>query len=220
MRGFMRVAGRGLLLITTGLALAPSQATAQSPARIPAPLQAQAQAQAQIQAQAQASGQPPGLPAMQSDVLPPLGSALPARAKTPGAIVPATDPAAIGRNVLNAGPDPRIQLDGLSRDHAAIFGTQDEDEQALLDQERALQTQQDQMRMLERLLTQKPVTANAPAAATIPLNTGTPMNMAPLAPAPSGSKLGIGDAQRSVDQMQKRVDELRRGADTLRQGAR
>lgn len=143
-----------------------------------------------------------------------------AQAQAPGTIVPAADPAAIGRNVLNAGPDPRIQLDGLSRDHAAIFSTQDEDEQAVLDQERALQTQQDQMRMLERLLTQKPAAANPPAAATIPLSTGATMNMAPLAPAPSGSQLGRGDAQRSVDQMQKRVDELRRGADTLRQGAR
>ena len=55
-------------------------------------------------------------------------------------IAGAADPATVGRNVLNAGPDPRVQLDGLSRDHAAIFGTQDEDEQAVLDQERAVQT--------------------------------------------------------------------------------
>ncbi|MBB1623977.1 hypothetical protein A9974_01850 [Achromobacter sp. UMC71] len=159
---------------------------------------AAAQAQTQAQARAPAQAQP----------------------LTPGAIVPAADPAAIGRNVLNAGPDPRVQLDGLSRDHAAIFGTQDEDEQAVLDQERALRAQQDQMRMLERLLTQKPAAANSPAAATIPLNSGTSMNMAPLAPATSGSQLGGGDAQRSVEQMQRRVDELRRGGDTLRQGVR
>lgn len=207
MRGFMKPASYGLL-IAGGLALAPNLANAQPPA--------------QVQAQTPAPAPSPILlpPAAQPGARPATDSAVPARVKVPGSIVPATDPAAIGRSVLNAGPDPRIELDGLSRDHAAIFGTQDEDEQALLDQERALQTQQDQMRMLERLLTQKPAAANAPAAATIPLNAGTPMNMAPLAPTPSGSTLGSGDAQRSVDQMQKRVDELRRGADTLRQGAR
>jgi hypothetical protein len=136
-------------------------------------------------------------------------------------IAGAADPATVGSNVLNAGPDPRVQLDGLSRDHAAIFGTQDEDEQAVLNQERAVQTQQDQLRMLERLLTQKPAAANPSAAATIPLSkpTDAPMNMAPLAPTPSGSKLG-GEAQRSIDQMQKRVNDLRRGVDTSAQGAR
>ncbi|MCH1996008.1 hypothetical protein L7Q78_24745, partial [Achromobacter xylosoxidans] len=103
--------------------------------------------------------------------------------------MPSTDPAAIGRNVLNAGPDPRVRLDGLSRDHAAIFGTQDEDEQALLDNERALQAQQEQLHILERLLTQKPAAQDPFPPATIPLKPGTPMNMAPLAPTPSGSQL-------------------------------
>lgn len=143
-----------------------------------------------------------------------------AQAGLPGVVAPGTDPAAIGRNVLNAGPDPRVRLDGLSLDHAAIFGTRDEDEQALLDNERALQVQQEQLRVLERLLTQKPATADPFPPAMIPLTTGTPKNMAPLAPAPSGSQLGGGEAQRSVDQMQRRVNEMRRGGEALRQGPR
>ncbi|MFY2609974.1 hypothetical protein [Achromobacter ruhlandii] len=143
-----------------------------------------------------------------------------AQARPPGVVTPSADPAAIGRNVLNAGPDPRVRLDGLSLDHAAIFGTQDEDEQALLDNERALQAQQEQLRVLERLLTQKPAAADPFPPAMIPLTTGTPMNMAPLAPAPSGSQLGGGEAQRSVDQMQRRVNEMRRGGEALRQGPR
>lgn len=86
-------------------------------------------------AQSAESGQ--GRPAVPATV-PAVGT----QARSPGVVVPSTDPAAIGRDVLNAGPDPRVRLDGLSRDHAAIFGTQDEDEQALLDNERALQAQQ------------------------------------------------------------------------------
>ncbi|PJM66728.1 hypothetical protein CV751_28805 [Achromobacter ruhlandii] len=143
-----------------------------------------------------------------------------AQARAPGVVTPSADPAAIGRNVLNAGPDPRVRLDGLSLDHAAIFGTQDEDEQALLDNERALQAQQEQLRVLERLLTRKPAATDPFPPAMIPLTTGTPMNMAPLAPAPSGSQLGGGEAQRSVDQMQRRVNEMRRGGEALRQGPR
>lgn len=135
-------------------------------------------------------------------------------------MAPSADPATIGRNVLTAGPEPRVRLDGLSRDHAAIFGTQDEDEQALLDNERALQAQQEQLHVLERLLTQNPSAADPYPPAMIPLNPGTPMNMAPLAPAPSGSQLDGGEAQRSVDQMQRRVNEMRRGGETLRQGPR
>ena len=65
----------------------------------------------------------------------------------------------------------------------------------------------------ERLLTQKPAAADPYPPAMIPLNSGAPMNMAPLAPTPSGSQLG-GAAQRSVDQMQRRVNDLRRDADT------
>ncbi|AHC50457.1 hypothetical protein AX27061_6005 [Achromobacter xylosoxidans NBRC 15126 = ATCC 27061] len=135
-------------------------------------------------------------------------------------VVPSTDPAAIGRDVLNAGPDPRVRLDGLSRDHAAIFGTQDEDEQALLDNERALQAQQEQLHILERLLTQKPAAQDPFPPATIPLKPGTPMNMAPLAPTPSGPQLSGGEAQRGVDQMQRRVNEMRRGGEALRQAPR
>ncbi len=111
-------------------------------------------------------------------------------AKPAGSITPATDPAAIGRNVLNAGPDPRVRQDGLSLDHAAIFGTDDEGEQAVLDNERALQAQRDQLQVLERLLTQKPAAVDPYPPAMIPLNNGAPMNMAPLAPTPSGSQLG------------------------------
>lgn len=147
------------------------------------------------------------------------GSAAATPAKPAGSIAPATDPAALGRNILNAGPDPRVRLDGLSLDHAAIFGTDDEGEQAVLDNERALQVQRDQLQVLERLLTQKPAAADPYPPAMIPLNSGAPMNMAPLAPTPSGSQLG-GAPQRSVDQMQRRVNDLRRDADTMRQGGR
>lgn len=159
------------------------------------------------------SGQ--GRPAVPATV-PAVGT----QARSPGVVVPSTDPAAIGRDVLNAGPDPRVRLDGLSRDHAAIFGTQDEDEQALLDNERALQAQQEQLHILERLLTQKPAAQDPFPPATIPLKPGTPMNMAPLAPTPSGSQLSGGEAQRGVDQMQRRVNEMRRGGEALRQAPR
>ncbi|WZB74102.1 hypothetical protein WJ972_24180 [Achromobacter insuavis] len=101
-------------------------------------------------------------------------------------MTPTSDPAALGRNLLNAGPDPRVRLDGLSLDHAAIFGTDDEGEQAVLDNERALQAQRDQLQALERLLTQKPAAVDPYPPAMIPLNNGAPMNMAPLAPTPSG----------------------------------
>ncbi len=117
-------------------------------------------------------------------------------AKPAGSITPATDPAAIGRNVLNAGPDPRVRQDGLSLDHAAIFGTDDEGEQAVLDNERALQAQRDQLQVLERLLTQKPAAVDPYPPAMIPLNNGAPMNMAPLAPTPSGSQLGCRRTKR------------------------
>lgn len=134
----------------------------------------------------------------------------------------ASDPATIGRALLNAGPDPRVNLEGRSRDHAAIFGTDDPDEQALLDQERALQAQRDQLRILERALNATPQGAGPPAPATIPLNSGAPMNMPRLAPTPSGSQLDRAgsDSRRSVDEMQRRVNALRRDADTLRQVGR
>lgn len=141
-------------------------------------------------------------------------------AGAPGVMTPAPDPAAIGRNVLNAGPNPRVRLDGLSRDHAAIFGTQDEDEQALLANEQALQQQRDQLRMLERLFMQKPAQADPRLPAMMPLKNGASMNMAPLVPTPSGSQLAGGQAQRSVDQMQRRVDDLRRGAEAPKPASR
>lgn len=132
---------------------------------------------------------------------------------------PPKDAPSFGRTVLNAGPDPRVQLDGLSRDHAAIFGTEDENERALMDQERALQVQRDQLHMLERLLTGTPANTSPNPPAMIPLNSAAPTSMPRLAPTPSGSKLnqGGGDAQRSVDDMQHRVNALRRGAEGLRQ---
>lgn len=161
-------------------------------------------------ASALAQGQPPA-GAMDAGGAAPAGPA--------GVVMPTSDPAALGRSLLNAGPDPRVRLDGLSLDHAAIFGTDDEGEQAVLDNERALQAQRDQLQVLERLLTQKPATVDPYPPAMIPLNNGAPMNMAPLAPTPSGSQLG-GAAQRSVDTMQRRVNDLRRDADTMRQGGR
>jgi len=140
-----------------------------------------------------------------------------ATAATPAAAAPITDHASLGRALLNAGPDPRVRLDGSSRDHAAIFGTDDENEQALMDQERTLQTQRDQLRMLEKLLTEKPAAADPHPPAMIPLNAGAPMNMPKLAPTPSGSQLDRtgSDTRRSVDEMQRRVNGLRRDADDL-----
>ncbi|WP_313699761.1 hypothetical protein [Achromobacter sp.] len=132
------------------------------------------------------------------------------------------DATTLGKQLLNAGPDPRVQLDGRSKDHAAIFGTDDEDEQGLLDQERALQAQRDQLKVLERVLNAPPPNADPHPPAMIPLTSGGQMTMPRLMPTPSGSQLdrASSQTQRSVDDMQRRVDELRRGADTLRQGGR
>jgi len=140
----------------------------------------------------------------------------------PGSIPPPMDATMLGKQLLNAGPDPRVQLDGRSKDHAAIFGTEDEDEQGLLDQERALQAQRDQLKVLERVLNAPPPNADPHPPAMIPLTPGGQMTMPPLMPTPSGSQLNrtSSQTQRSVDDMQRRVDELRRGADTLRQGGR
>lgn len=131
--------------------------------------------------------------------------------------VPATDATSLGRALLNAGPDARVELDGSSRDHAAIFGTDDENEQALMDQERALQTQQHQLRILEKMLTERPAAADPYPPAMIPLNAGAPMTMPKLAPTPSGSQLDRSgsDTRRSVDDMQQRINGLRRAADDL-----
>ena len=138
----------------------------------------------------------------------------------PGSVPSPMDATTLGKQLLNAGPDPRVQLDGRSKDHAAIFGTDDEDEQGLLDQERALQAQRDQLKVLERVLNAPPPNADPHPPAMIPLTTGGQMTMPPLTPTPSGSKLDrtSSQTQRSVDDMQRRVDALRRGADTLSQG--
>lgn len=143
-------------------------------------------------------------------------------AAAPTSTPPPMDATTLGKQLLNAGPDPRVQLDGRSRDHAAIFGTDDEDEQGLLDQERALQAQRDQLKVLERVLNAPPPNADPQPPAMIPLSSGGQMTMPPLMPTPSGSQLnrGSNQTQRSVNDMQRRVDELRRGADTLRQGGR
>lgn len=127
--------------------------------------------------------------------------------------VPPSDDVRAGKNVLNAGPDPRVKLPPGSRDHAAIFGSDDEDEQALASQEQTLQIQRDQLLLLERLFTQKPASAAAPPA-MMPLNTGSTMR--PLQPTPAGSQLDRG----KIDEMQRRVDGLRREADTLRQSGK
>ncbi|EJO28630.1 hypothetical protein QWC_25753 [Achromobacter marplatensis] len=137
--------------------------------------------------------------------------------RDPGADVtaasPVDDPRA-GKNVLNAGPEPRVKLPAGSPDHAAIFGTDNEDEQALASQEQALQAQRNQLMLLERLLNQKPVDAATAPPAMMPLNTGSTMK--PLAPTPAGSQLDRG----KIDEMQRRVDGLRREADTLRQSGK
>ncbi|SSW62227.1 hypothetical protein [Achromobacter agilis] len=128
--------------------------------------------------------------------------------------------APVGRNALTAGPEPRVRVQG-SPDHAAIFGTEDEDELALAGQERALDTQRSQLKLLERILDSRPAYVDPHPPATIPLNGGV-APMRPLAPAPAGSRLddaGNG-TRRSMDEMQHRVDGLRREADELRQRGR
>lgn len=159
-------------------------------------------------------GSVPGVPAGASPRLAPTA--------TPGPAQLPTDATGLGKALLNAGPDARVNLDGLSRDHAAIFGTDDPDEQSLLDQERALQSQRDQLKVLERVLNAPPPNADPHPPAMIPLHPGAPMNMAPLAPTPSGSGLDRGNSasRRSIDEMQRRVNTLRRDADTLKQGGR
>lgn len=126
-----------------------------------------------------------------------------------------------GRNALTAGPEPRVLPANGSRDHAAIFGTGDEDELALAEQERALEAQREQLKLLERFLDSKPAYADPNPPAMIPLNAGSP-GMPRLAPAPAGSRLDGGGTgtQRSLDEMQRRVDGLRREADDLRQRVR
>ncbi|MNQ19465.1 hypothetical protein D3C85_325330 [compost metagenome] len=206
MRGFKKVVGLGLLL-ASGLAMMPGSLFAQG------------------------QGAPAARPVISgagADANTPSGAPAPgATAGTPGASAretpaPGSDRTAIGKAVLNAGPDPRVQLDGLSRDHAAIFGTEDEDERALMDQERALEAQREQLRVLERVLNARPAVADPHPPATIPLNAGAPMTMPRLAPTPSGSQLDrtSSDTRRSVDEMQRRVNGLRRDADTLRQSGK
>lgn len=177
-----------------------------------------AQPQPQPQTPAQVQAQPQTTHADATPRAPSTAEAAPAAtAATPAAAAPITDHASLGRALLNAGPDARVRLDGSSRDHAAIFGTADENEQALMDQERSLQTQRDQLRMLEKLLTERPAAADPHPPAMIPLNAGAPMNMPKLAPTPSGSQLDRtgSDTRRSVDEMQRRVNGLRRDADDL-----
>ena len=152
-------------------------------------------------------------------------AALPAAAQTAAPSgqqpAPAQDPAALGRALLDAGPDARVRMDGLSRDHAAIFGTEDANEQALMDQDRAIGERREQMRMLEKLFSEKPAAGSHPPT-MIPLKPGADMTMPALTPTPSGSQLdrGAQDTRRSLDDMQRRVDGLRREADALGQRGR
>lgn len=144
-------------------------------------------------------------------------AAVSAQAARPQAEVTAASPLdapQAGKNVLNTGPEPRVKLPPGSREHAAIFGSDDPDEQALASQEQALQEQRNQLLLLERLFKQTPAGAAPAPPAMIPLNTGS--TMSPLTPTPSGSQLGRG----KVDEMQRRVDTLRREADTLRQSGK
>lgn len=160
--------------------------------------------------------------AMAQERAAPVQSDLPPPAPSPKPSPSPTDATTLGQQLLNAGPDPRVELDGRSRDHAAIFGTDDPDERALLDQERALQAQRDQLKVLERVLNAPPPGADSHPPAMIPLTSGRPMNVPQLLPAPSGSQLDQqrSETRRSVDDMQRRVDGLRREADALRQGGK
>ena len=211
------------LFIAAGLALPLAQVWAQVQVPDQPQTQAQAQAQAQSQSQSQSQSQIPTQSQSQSQSQPqtPTTTGSAASSPAPAAETP-KDHTALGKALLNAGPDPRVRLDGQSRDHAAIFGSDDPDEQALMEQERTLDSQRTQLQMLERLLNQKPATADPHPPAMIPLNPGAPMTMPKLAPTPSGSQLDRGgsDTRRSVDEMQRRVNGLRREADTLGQGAR
>ncbi len=203
MRGFMDAARIGLWLAGCGWGAA-------------LPWAAQAQ---QVQTVAPASGSiPPSTEASTGALISPNATIADPR----GSDASTRDPAALGRALLNAGPDARVRLDGLSRDHAAIFGTEDQNEQALMEQERAIQARREQMRVLEKLLTEKPPAVDPHPPAMIPLNHGAPMAMPGLAPVPSGSQLDRGgmDTRRSLDDMQRRVDGLRREADALSQRGR
>ncbi|MEN5158266.1 hypothetical protein [Achromobacter spanius] len=160
--------------------------------------------------------------AMAQERAAPVQPDLPSPAPSPKPSPSPTDATTLGQQLLNAGPDPRVELDGRSRDHAAIFGTDDPDERALLDQERALQAQRDQLKVLERVLNAPPPGAASHPPAMIPLTSGRPMNVPQLRPTPSGSQLDLhrSETRRSVDDMQRRVDGLRREADALRQGGK
>ncbi|WP_175205425.1 hypothetical protein [Achromobacter anxifer] len=128
------------------------------------------------------------------------------------------------RDVLTAGPEPRVQAAAGSRDRAFIFGTEGQDELALAKQERAIDEQRLQLQALERLLGRAP-DGHAVPSGRMPLNTNSadlPFPAMPkLSPAPAGARLdGTGGAQRQVDDMQRRVDGLLRNADALRQPVR
>lgn len=129
-----------------------------------------------------------------------------------------------GRNVLNAGPEPRVLSPVDSRDRAAIFGTTDPDELAVAAQENAVDQQRLQLQVLERLFGQTPESRSAPSG-RIPLRPSSadqPLpSMPKLAPTPAGGRIdGTREARSQVDDMQRRVDGMLRNADTLRQPAR
>ncbi|MGY6273045.1 hypothetical protein ACXIUT_25510 [Achromobacter denitrificans] len=128
-----------------------------------------------------------------------------------------------GRNVLNAGPEPRVLLPADSRDRAAIFGTADPDELALAAQENAIDEQRLRLQVLESLFGQAPEARSAPSG-RIPLRPTSadlpPPSMPRLTPAPAGARIdGTRDARGQIDGMQRRVDGLLRNADALRQPA-
>lgn len=129
-----------------------------------------------------------------------------------------------GRNVLNAGPEPRVLLPADSRDRAAIFGTTDPDELALAAQEDVIDEQRLRLQVLESLFGQTSETRSAPSG-RIPLRPTSadlpPPSMPRLMPAPAGARIdGTREARGQVDDMQRRVDGLLRNADTLGQPAR
>lgn len=129
-----------------------------------------------------------------------------------------------GGNALTAGPDPRVRLPSGSRDHAAIFGTGDEDELALVEQERAVQEQRLRLQTLQRVFDQPPASRSAPSG-MIPLDSRSadlPLPSMPrLAPTQAGTRGdGTANARRQVDDMQRKVDGMLRNADALRQPSR
>jgi len=97
MRGFMNAARIGLLIAGCGCGAASPLAGEAQQALSPTPAAGPTQSAAEAPGPALTSARAPAADPRQTDV-------------------PTADPAALGRALLNAGPDARVRLDGLSRE--------------------------------------------------------------------------------------------------------